>query len=133
MSHKVINPDTLYDPVPYGFSHAIKSSARTTVYCAGQVAWDRQYKIVGEDNFGMQMRQALANLKLVLEAAGARPEHVVRIRTYIVNLTTDKLAVISEEMGKFFGDLPPRPNTLIGVTALALPEFLVEIEATAEV
>ena len=60
-------------------------------------------------------------------------EHVVRIRTYIVNLTTDKLAVISEEMNKFFEDLPPRPNTLIGVTALALPEFLVEIEATAEV
>jgi enamine deaminase RidA (YjgF/YER057c/UK114 family) len=133
MAHKIVNPDTLYDPGAYGFSHSIQATGKTRVYCAGQVAWNKDYKIVGADDFRVQMRQAFDNLKLVLAASGATPEHVVQIRTYVVNHTTDKLPVISEETTRFFDKAAPRPNTLIGVAALALPEFMVEIEAVAEI
>ena len=58
-------------------------------------------------------------------------DHLVRIRTYVVNHTPDKLGPVGEAMMEFWGETLPAPNTWIGVPALALPEFLVEIEGTA--
>ena len=71
------------------------------------------------------------NLKAVLEAAGATPADVVRLRTYVVDHSPEKLGPVLGEVAAFFGDATPAPNTFIGVACLALPDFLVEIEATA--
>jgi enamine deaminase RidA (YjgF/YER057c/UK114 family) len=49
----------------------------------------------------------------------------------VVDHTPDRLGVIGPAIAEFFGDLPPAANTLIGVQALALPEFLIEVEMTA--
>ena len=126
-----LNPASLYDSVKFGFSHATIQEPGRTLHLAGQVAWDAAGDLVGPGDLGAQTAQALANLKLVLEAAGAGPSDVVRLRTYIVGHTPDKLGVVLPLLGAFYGDAIPAPNTVIGVAALALPDFLIEIEATA--
>jgi enamine deaminase RidA (YjgF/YER057c/UK114 family) len=90
-------------------------------------------RLVGEGDLAAQCAQALANLAAVLAAAGATPADVLRLRTYVVGHSPDKLPVIGAALAAFYGDVLPAPNTLIGVEALALPGFLVEIEATAAV
>ncbi len=128
-----INPETLYDALKFGFSHATLQEGGRTLHLAGQVAWDKDCNVVGGDDLAAQTRQALANLKAVLAAAGASPADVVRLRTYVVNHTPDKLGVVLGEFGAFYGDAMPAPNTFLGVQALALPDFLVEIEAVAAI
>lgn len=132
MTKEMINPEALYASVEMGFSHAVKSDGKTTIHCAGQVAWDKNNNIVGTGDVGAQAHQALANLKVVLEAAGAQVSDVVRLRTYVVNHNPTMLEPIGRAIGEFYGDTMPAANTLIGVQALALPDFLIEIEATAE-
>jgi enamine deaminase RidA (YjgF/YER057c/UK114 family) len=126
-----INPDTLYDSLPFGFSHAAISPAGRMLHLAGQVAWDKDGTVIGAGDLAAQARQALSNLRAVLESQGVTPADLVRIRTYVVDHTPDKLGIVAPEMMTFYGDAMPAPNTWIGVAALALPEFLIEIEATA--
>ena len=133
MTMERINPDSLYDAVSYGFSHASLQDGGKTIHLAGQVAWDADHNIVGPDDLGVQTRQVLDNLRTVLAAAGATPADVVRLRTYVVDHKPDKLGIIVPEIAKFYGEVDPAPNTLIGVAALALPDFLIEIEATAAI
>ena len=133
MSHEKINPDTMYASVPYGFSHAVKAAGTTTIHCAGQVAWDKDYNVVGGNDIGAQATQALDNLKTVLTAAGASVSDVVRMRTYVVNHKPEYLEPVGAAIAAFYGDVTPAANTWIGVQSLALPDFLVEIEVTAEI
>ncbi len=127
-----INPAALYDSLGYGFSHAAISQPGRLLHMAGQVAWDKNHNVVGGDDLAAQTRQALANLRTVLADQGLTPADLVRIRTYVVGHTPNKLGPVAAEMMAFYGDVMPAPNTWIGVQALALPEFLIEIEATAQ-
>ena len=131
MSANRINPETMYNSLEFGFSHAAESEPGKLLHLAGQVAWDNDRNLVGGDDLAAQTRQCLANLKAVLASQGASPADLVRIRTYVVNHTPDKLGPIAEELMAFYGDVMPAPNTLLGVQALALPEFLIEVEGTA--
>ena len=133
MSRETINPESMYGSVQYGFSHATKSNGTTTIHCSGQVAWDKDYNLVGGDDIGAQARQALSNLKTVLAEAGATPADVVRMRTYVVNHTPEYLEPVGMAIGEFYGDKLPAANTWIGVQSLALPGFMIEIEVTAEI
>jgi len=131
MPRETINPTSMYDAVSYGFSHATKSSSRTVIHCAGQVAWDDKGQLVGPGDLAAQAAQAFRNLKKVLAEAGATPADVVRMRTYVVDHSPDKLETIGAAIQAFYGDTPPAANTLLGVQSLALPEFLIEVEVTA--
>ncbi|MCR9136759.1 MAG: RidA family protein [Alphaproteobacteria bacterium] len=131
MATKRINPSEMYDSLTYGFSHASISEPGQVLHLAGQVAWDKDHNLVGGDDLALQTRQVLANLKAVLASQGLGPADLVRIRTYVVNHTPDKLEPVAGELIAFYGDATPAPNTWIGVQALALPDFLIEIEATA--
>lgn len=131
MENTRINPAGMYDAVGYGFSHAAVHEGGRMLQMAGQVAWDKDCNVVGGDNLAAQTRQALANLKEVLAEVGATPANIVRLRTYIVGHTPDKLGPVLGEIGAFYEGTSPAPNTVIGVQALALPDFLIEIEATA--
>ena len=125
-----VNSSALYDSLQFGFSHASVQTGGRTLHLAGQVGWDKQLNVAAGD-LAAQTRQALANLRTVLEEAGASPADVVRLRTYVVDHDPSKLGVVLQEVTAFFGDATPAPNTYIGVQALAMPDFLVEIEATA--
>ncbi|MEX0282233.1 MAG: RidA family protein [Arenibacterium sp.] len=126
-----VNPPSLYDSVTYGFSHATTSEPGRLLHLSGQVAWDKDHNLVGDGDLQLQARQALANLKEVLASQGCTPADIVRLRTYVVDHTPEKLGPVTGELMAFYGDTVPAANTWIGVQALALPDFLVEIEATA--
>lgn len=128
---EAINPPTLHPSVQLGFSHVVVGRGSRTIYCAGQVAWNAQGNLVGKGDFAAQFRQALENVRLALAAAGAKPEHVTRMHTYIVNHTAKNLDVVSTELKRFYDGALPAANSLIGVQTLAVPDFLVEIEVTA--
>jgi len=131
MKRKPINPDTMYQSVPFGFSHAVEQNGGKTLHLSGQVAWNGKGELVGPGDLVAQTRQALANLREVLAAAGATPADIVRLRTYVVNHSPEKLGPVTEEIVAFYGGSVPAANTFIGVQSLALPDFLIEIEATA--
>ena len=131
MANERINPEALYAAVPMGYSHAVKADGAVTIHCSGQIAWDKNNALVGEGDVGLQAQQVLANVKSVLEAAGAQVSDVVSLRTYVVNNNPSLFEPIGMALAEFYGDTIPAANTWIGVQSLALPEFLIEIEATA--
>ncbi len=133
MIREPINPDSMYSSVEYGFSHAIKASGTTSIHCAGQVAWDKDYNIVGGNDIAAQAKQALSNIKTVLAEAGAGVADIVRMHTYVVNHKPEFLEPVGLAIAEFYGDTVPAANTWIGVQSLALPDFLIEIEVTAEI
>lgn len=133
MSREAINPQSMYNSVRYGFSHATRSRGRTVIHCAGQVGWDADGRLVGPGDVAAQARQALANLKQVLKEAGATPADVVRMKVFVVNHKPEYLGTVGAAIGEFYGSTPPPASTWLGVQSLALPELLIEIEVTAVV
>jgi enamine deaminase RidA (YjgF/YER057c/UK114 family) len=131
MANRKINPPGLYESLGYGFSHAALQDGGGTLHLAGQVAWDKDGAIVGPGDLAAQTRQALANLGAVLAEVGAAPADIVRLRTYVVDHRPEKLGLVLPEITAFYAGAVPAPNTFIGVAALALPDFLIEIEAVA--
>lgn len=129
MSSARLNPASLYESTKFGFSHAAIDTDSGIVYLAGQVGWNSQYEVAAD--LAAQTKQALANIKVVLEEAGSGIAEIVRLRTYIVNNDSEKLHIVLGELMAFYDGITPAPNTAIGVQSLALAEFLVEIEATA--
>jgi enamine deaminase RidA (YjgF/YER057c/UK114 family) len=108
------------------------AGAGRTIYCAGQGSVDEEGRPTHPGDMGAQMGQALDNLEAVLEEAGARLSDVVRLNIY----TTDVDRFL-EAYGSLAGRLAEAgcqpASTLLGVTRLAYPEMMVEIEATAVV
>jgi enamine deaminase RidA (YjgF/YER057c/UK114 family) len=126
-----LNPKTLFPSLSHGFSQIVVASGSKTVFISGQPAWDAQKKIVGGSSLLEQARQALRNVQTAIEAAGGRLKDVVALRIYIVNYQTESAAAIGSALREFFSQENAPASTWIGVSALAVPEFLIEIEATA--
>jgi len=82
------------------------------------------------DDVAVQAELALASIDACLKAAGAGAEHVVKVNVYLTNI--DDRAKVNPPRQRYFGDHRPA-STLVGVTALVLPNAKVEIEATAVV
>jgi 2-iminobutanoate/2-iminopropanoate deaminase len=104
---------------------------RKLVYVSGQVAWDTNGEIVGKGDLRVQVTKALENLKIALAAAGATTEDLIKVNYYVVNLKPDQVPIIREVRTKYFSAEHPPASTLVGVTALAREDFLIEIEAVA--
>ena len=124
-----LRPDgLLHNPV---FSQVVAASGRRTIYTAGQVSIDERGALVGSGDLAAQTAQVMRNVGLALAAAGAGYADIVKITTFVVNYKPEDRAVIGKARAAFFADGTPPASTLVGVAALALPEFLVEIEAVA--
>lgn len=129
MSHVIINPDGLHDPVPFGYSHTASIPAGTElVLVAGQYGSGADGSVVSSD-FTEQVQQAFRNLGVALAAHGLDLSHVVQLRTYVVNLDFDRLGAIAQAV-RGCGETPPT-QTAIGVAGLAMPDILFEVEAVA--
>ena len=132
MTHKRINPPTLFDSKQFGFSQVVISErGGTFVHCSGQVAWNRDYELVGKGDIAAQTRESLRNVGRALAAGGATPADVVRIHIYVVDYKEEHIEMLSEALVEFFGSDEVPASTLMGVQCLAKPEFLIEIEVTA--
>jgi enamine deaminase RidA (YjgF/YER057c/UK114 family) len=115
------------------FSNVVVVSGPTrTIYIGGQDAVDATGQVVGAGDFGAQTRQVLANLQTALEAAGAGIEHVIKMNLLIVE--GQPLEAGFAEYQRVWGERPNPPLiTAAFVSALASPEFLLELEAIAVV
>ena len=113
------------------YSHTVVASGGRTVYIAGQVPTDAEGKLVGGNDLGEQTAQAMKNVGIALAAGGASYENIVKLTTYVVNYKPEHRAIIGKARGAHFIKGPPPASTLVGVSALAMPEWLVEIEAIA--
>jgi enamine deaminase RidA (YjgF/YER057c/UK114 family) len=103
-----------------------------TIYIGGQDAVDATGQIVGVDDIGAQAGQVFANIQTALEAAGAGLEHVVKWTILIVQ--GQPLEPGYAAFQRVWGERPNPPAiTAAYVSALARPEFLVEIDAIAVV
>ncbi len=117
-----------------GFFHVVESAGGRLVAVAGQVARNADGNIVGEGDLTAQTAQAFANVQTALASAGLDAADVVKLTYYIVNLDPDRIAQFGAgaAAAKSNGVAMPRAAaTMVGVTALADPAYLVEIEAMA--
>lgn len=117
-------------PRPRGYSNGVMASGKT-VCIAGMIGWDAQCQFQTDD-FAGQVRQALENIVAVLNEAGAKPEHIVRMTWYV----TDKREYLAaaREIGKAFRETIGSFNaamTAVQVSALIEERAKVEIEVTA--
>src|SRR3978361_1178455 len=126
-------------PVPEGlltnqsFSQVVVATGKRTIYTAGQVSIDERGELIGPGDLAAQTAQAMRNVGLALAAAGAGYTDIVKITTYVVNYKPEHRAVVGLARAPFFSNGTPPASTLVGVSALALPDWLVEIEAVAVV
>lgn len=129
---ELIQPDETFDSKRFGFTQVVTSPPGRMVFVSGQVALDRDLKLVGEGDVAAQAERALLNLGHSLSAAGAAPKDVTMMRTYIVGLKPEYGATLAPHFEAFFEGRPPA-STRVGVEALAAPGLLIEIEAIAVV
>jgi len=117
-------------PRPKGYSNGVMAKGRM-VFVAGMIGWDAEGRFPASDLAG-QVRQALLNVRAVLEEAGAKPEHIVRMTWYV----TDKRDYMAQAraIGAAFREVIGSFNaamTAVEVKALIEDQAKVEIEATA--
>ena len=101
------------------------------MHLAGQVALDREFGIVGGDDLGEQTTAAMRNVELALTAAGASWDDVVRRTIYTLHPT--EYQTITAAIDDVTGGADHPAQTIVGVTGLAVPGLLIEIECTAVV
>ena len=120
-------------PNPSGYSNAISANGRI-ITLAGQIGWNPRTQSFATDDFVEQARQALHNVIDVLAAAGARPEHVVRLTWYVtsVNNYLWNLKPLGAAYRDVFGGHYPAMSVVV-VAGLLERRALLEIEATAVV
>ena len=129
VERKIINPWEWQDQ--FGFVQANDiSGAQRVLLCSGQTSVDAEGRPVYPGDMPAQITQTLDNLETVLNNAGLNLSDVVRLNYYTTDV--DRFMEAAEVLGKRLGEAGCRPaSTLLGVTRLAFPELLVEIDATA--
>ena len=123
----IVNPQTLYDPSPNGYSTAVivPREARLA-YISGQGGQDGTGAL--SPDFAVQVKQAYANLRTALEGLGARPDQVAKLTVFVVDHDMSKLEVLTRNVKDMFGETLPA-QTLIPVPKLAIDPMLFEVEA----
>src|SRR5881397_705518 len=123
---RYVNPPAL--SVPTGYSHVVEVHSGRTIYIAGQVALDKSGNVVGKGNFAAQTTQVFENLKLALAAAGATFDNVVKLNTYVTDMS--QVQTLRDIRAKYYGKNAPA-STLVEIGKLANPDLMIEIEAVA--
>ena len=130
MSKEIFSPATL--PPPVGYSHIAKVNKGTMIYLAGQVSSDASGKLVGEGNFEAQAEQVFRNVKIAIEAAGGTMADIVKMNIYLVaEVGQDEVPKMRAVRDRYVNKEKPPASTLVVVSRLARPGWLLEIEAVA--
>ena len=131
MPVEYLNPPSLCPT--FGWTHVVSVSGGKTIYISGQVAIDKNGEIVGKGDIRRQTEQAFENVRLALEAAGATFQQVVKTSLFVVGLKSDHVPIIREVRSRYVSAEHPPASTLVGVSALVGPDWLIEIEAVANI
>jgi enamine deaminase RidA (YjgF/YER057c/UK114 family) len=129
---RIVNPEGLGKPLGQ-YSHMTRVKASEFLFIAGQVAADRDGKVVGPDDFDAQCVQTFANIDAALKSADASWSHVVEFTTYLVH-SQDIAKFMTfrlREFPKMFANGAYPPNTLLIVDRLVHESFLIEVQTKA--
>jgi enamine deaminase RidA (YjgF/YER057c/UK114 family) len=115
----------------FAFSQAIEVTGGSRVlYCAGQTSVDEQGRPLHVGDMRKQLETAFQNLETVLKTAGFTLADVIRLNYYTTDV--DKFFESHDSVKSRLSRAGSQPSgTLLGVTRLAFPGLLIEIEATA--
>ena len=129
MGRELVNPEGMH-PAP-GFSHVAIATGSRLVCIAGQVALDRDFNLVGGDDLRAQTVAAMRDVETAIGAVGATWDDIVRRTIYTTKPT--EYETITSAIDEVTGGAGHPAQTILGVTGLAVPGLLIEIECTASV
>ena len=125
-----INPSEL--GTPPGYSQIVEVSTGRMIFIAGQTALDRDGNVVGKNDFAAQADQVFQNLAIALQASQCTPANLVKLTVFLTDM--NNLGAYREARNRFFASVTPPAApavTLVEVSKLYGPDFLIEIEAIA--
>ena len=125
-----INPPEL--GTPPGYSQVVEVRAASIIFIAGQTALDRDGNLIGKNDFAVQAEQVFRNLAIALQASGCTAANLVKLTVFLTDM--DNLATYREARNRFFASVTPAAApavTLVEVSKLYGPDFMIEIEAIA--
>jgi enamine deaminase RidA (YjgF/YER057c/UK114 family) len=127
-----INPPELGNPP--GYSQIVAVSTGRIIFISGQTALDSDGNVVGKSDFAAQAAQVFGNLAVALRGCGCTAAHLVKLTVFLTDM--NHLASYREARNRFFASVTPPAApavTLVEVSKLYGPDFLIEIEAVAAV
>lgn len=127
MTIELINPEGLSQPPTY--SHLAVARGSRIVFVSGQVGFDADGKLVGDDAVA-QAEQAYRNVATALEAVGGTVQDIAKLTIFVVGHRPELIEPMTAARAAVFGDHKPA-STFLGVEKLIRPELLVEVEAVA--
>ncbi|MGB8398550.1 RidA family protein [Bradyrhizobium sp.] len=125
-----INPPEL--GTPPGYSQIVEIGPSRVVFIAGQTALDCDGNVVGKNDFAAQADQVFRNLGVALQASGCTPANLVKLTVFLTDM--DHLGRYRDARNRFFASVAPPAApavTLVEVSKLYGPDFMIEIEAIA--
>ena len=132
VSIRRINPPEL--GVPPGYSQVVEVRGGRIIFIAGQTALDRNGEVVGKANFAQQAAQVFQNLNIALQSVSCTAVNLIKLTVFLRNM--DNLSAYREARNRFFATVTPPAApavTLVEVSRLYGPDFMIEIEAVAAV
>jgi enamine deaminase RidA (YjgF/YER057c/UK114 family) len=127
-----LNPPELGSPP--GYSQIVDISASRIIFIAGQTALHRDGNVVGKGDFSAQATQVFVNLAHALQASGCTATNLVKLTVFLTDM--ENLTTYREARNRFFASVSPPAApavTLVEVSKLYGPDFLIEIEAIAAI
>jgi enamine deaminase RidA (YjgF/YER057c/UK114 family) len=127
-----INPPELGSPP--GYSQIVDVTAGRIIFISGQTALDANGNLVGKSDFAAQAAQVFRNLGVALQASGCDAANLVKLTVFLTDM--NNLASYREARNRFFASVTPPAApavTLVEVSKLYGPDFMIEIEAIAAV
>jgi reactive intermediate/imine deaminase len=123
---RAVNPKAVCAPIKPYYSNAVRVSPGPLMFIAGQVAIDRDGKLVGAGDLRAQAVQVLENIKAICEAEGATMADVVEVTNYVTDMRA--FHDLTDIRTRYFPNDGPA-SVIVEVNRLALPEWMVEISA----
>lgn len=120
------NPASVAPPLKPHYSNSVRTEAGPLLFVAGQVALDADGKLVGEGDIRAQATQVLENIRAIVETNGATMADIAQVTVYVRDIGA--FASISDIRERYFPKDGPA-SAIVEVSALAWPEFLIEIAA----
>jgi enamine deaminase RidA (YjgF/YER057c/UK114 family) len=127
-----INPPELGSPP--GYSQIVAVNTGRIIFISGQTALDSDGNVIGKSDFTAQAAQVFRNLAVALRGCGCTAAHLVKLTVFLTDM--NHLASYREARNRFFASVTPPAApavTLVEVSKLYGPDFLIEIEAVAAV
>ena len=130
MSNKTAgtNPASVAPPMKPHYSNSVRTDSGPLLFIAGQVALDADGKLVGEGDIRAQATQVLENIRAIVAANGGTMADIAQVTVYVRDI--EAFDAVSDIRESYFPSEGPA-SAIVEVSALAWPEFLIEIAAVA--